>query len=91
MHRAKATVLMRRGCRLQIDLTGNFDQRIRENHSCPRNSSREPNETWDARWMGEEKLGEHTDVSSLLLDIKQNARRRREWLGGRVCDDAQRQ
>ena len=41
--------------------------------------------------MGEEKLGEHGDVSSLPLDIKQDARRSREWLGWRVCDDAQRQ
>ena len=39
--------------------------------------------------MGEEKPGEHGDVSPLLLDIKQDAWRSREWLGWRVCDNAQ--
>jgi len=38
--------------------------------------------------MGKEKLGEHGDVSSLPLDIKQDAGRTRERLGWRVCDDA---
>ena len=41
--------------------------------------------------MGEEKPRERSNVSSLLLDIEQDARRGRERLGWRVCNDAQRQ
>ena len=40
--------------------------------------------------MGEEKAGEHSEMSSLLLDIKQHVRRRREWLGWRVCNVSER-
>ena len=63
-------------------------QRARENFSCTRNSLHELNQTKQALRMSEEKPGEHGDVSSLLFDIKQDARRSREWLGWRVCNDA---
>src|SRR5215468_7696067 len=68
----------------------NGGQCARENFSCTRNSSRELNQARDARRMGEEKLREQADVSSLLLDIEQDVRRSREWLCWRVCDDAER-
>jgi hypothetical protein len=71
-----------------LDALHNGIQRVRENFSGMRNSPRELNQTRHAPRMGEEKPGERSDVSFLLLDIKQNARRRREWLGWRVCNDA---
>ena len=52
-------------------------QRARENFFCTRNSPRELNQTRRAPRMGEEKLGQRADVSSLLFDIKQDARRSR--------------
>jgi hypothetical protein len=71
-----------------LDAFYNGIQRARESFSCTRNSPRELNQTRHAPRMGKEKLGEHGDVSSLPLDIKQDARRSRERLGWRVCDDA---
>ena len=38
---------------------------------------------------GRGRTCERGDVSSLLFDIEQNARRSREWFGWRICDDAQ--
>ena len=74
-----------------LDALHNRIQRARENFSCTRDSPRELNQARDAPRMDEEKSGEHCDVSSLLLDIKQDARRSREWLGWRICNDAERQ
>ena len=71
-----------------LDALHNGIQRARENFSCTRNSPRELNQTKHALRMSEEKPGEHSDVSSLLFDIKQDARRSRKRLGWRVCDDA---
>ena len=77
--------------RLQLDAAGNFDQRICQNRPCTRDSAREPNQTRYASRVSEEKRGERRDVSSLLLNIKQDAGWSWEWLGWRVCDDAERQ
>ena len=71
-----------------LDALHNGIQRARENFSCTRNSPRELNQTKHALRMSEEKSGERSDVSPLLLDIKQDARWSREWFGWRICDDA---
>src|SRR3982750_2665750 len=66
----------------------NSIQRVRQSLARTRNSPRELNQARDAPWMSEEKFCERSEVSSLVLDIKQDAGRSRERVTWRVCDNA---